>query len=111
MKASFYVLEMINESFLSKSFYRLAILVALRRFPRMGAAYSRSLRCYNYVRMMHHFVRRTTSVPFRRFWGNVRREFMQRLFVALDGTLGSYLCDALKECSVDVVACLHVPRA
>jgi hypothetical protein len=52
-----------------------------------------------------------TSVPFRRFWGDVRREFMQRLSAALHGTLGSYLRDALHEGSVDVVACLLVPRA
>jgi hypothetical protein len=49
--------------------------------------------------------------PFRRFWGNMRRKFMQRLFAALHGTLNSYLRDALQEGSADVVACLHVPRA
>jgi hypothetical protein len=36
---------------------------------------------------------------------------MQRLVAALHGTLYSYLRDALQEDSVDVVACLHVPRA
>jgi hypothetical protein len=41
----------------------------------------------------------------------VRREYMQRLSVALHGTLDSYLRDALQEGSVDVVACLLVPRA
>jgi hypothetical protein len=46
----------------------MAILVAARRFPGMGAADSRSLRSDNYVRMQR-FVRRTTYVPFRRFWG------------------------------------------
>jgi hypothetical protein len=65
-----------------------AILMALRRFPSMGFADSRSFRFDNYVRMQH-FVRRTTIVPFRRFWGDVRREFMQRLFAALHATLGS----------------------
>jgi hypothetical protein len=50
---------------------RLAILVAFRRFHGMGAADSRYLRCDSYVRMQH-LVRRTTSVPFRRFWGDVR---------------------------------------
>jgi hypothetical protein len=45
------------------------------------------------------------------FWGDVRREFMHRLFAALLGTLGSYLREALREGSADVVACLHVPRA
>jgi hypothetical protein len=73
---------------------RLAILVDVRRFPGMGAAESRSLRSYTYVRM-HHFVRRSTSFLFRRFLGDVRREFMQRLSAALHGTLGSYLRDAL----------------
>jgi hypothetical protein len=72
---------------------RLAILVAVRRFPSMGAADSRSLRTDSYVRM-HHFVRRSTYVPFRRFGGDVRRKFMQRLSPALHGTLGSYLRDA-----------------
>jgi hypothetical protein len=41
----------------------------------------------------------------------MRREFMQRLFTDLHGTLGSYLRDALHEGSVDVVACLHVHGA
>jgi hypothetical protein len=36
---------------------------------------------------------------------------MQRLFVALHGTLGFYLRDALQEGSTDVVAYLRVPRA
>jgi hypothetical protein len=47
---------------------RLAILVAARRVPRMGVAYSRSLRYESDVRLQH-FVRRSTCVPFRRFWG------------------------------------------
>jgi hypothetical protein len=47
---------------------RLAILVAIRRFLSMGVADSRSLRSGCYVRMQH-FVRRTTYVPFRSFWG------------------------------------------
>jgi hypothetical protein len=89
---------------------RVAILVAFRRFHGMGAANSRSLRFDTYVRM-RHFVRRITSLPARRFWGDVRREDMQRFFVALHGTLGSYLGDALQEGSVYVVACLHVPQA
>jgi hypothetical protein len=61
---------------------RLAFLVVVRLFPGMGAAYSRSLRSDSYVRMQH-FVRQSTFVPFRRFWGDVRREFMQRLCAAL----------------------------
>jgi hypothetical protein len=91
---------------------RLAILVALRRFHGMGVADSRSsLRFDIYVRM-RHFVRRSTFVSFRRFLGDVRREFvMQCLFAALHGTLGSYLRDALQEGNANVVACLHVPRA
>jgi hypothetical protein len=89
---------------------RLAILVVVRRFHGMGSADSRSLSCDNHVRM-EHFVRRTTYVPFRRFWGDVRREFMQRLSAALHGTMGSYLRDALQEGSADAVACLPVPRA
>jgi hypothetical protein len=89
----------------------LAILVAVRRFLGMGAADSRSLRSDSYVRMQH-FVRQTTCIPFRRFLGGgVQREIMQRLVVALHGTLGSYFSDALQEGSVDVVACLLVPRA
>jgi hypothetical protein len=89
---------------------RLAILVAVRRCHGMGAADSRSLRYDNYVRMQR-FVGRSTSVPFRRYLGDVRREFMQRLSAALHGTMGSYLRDAFQEGSVDAVACLHVPRA
>jgi NAD-specific glutamate dehydrogenase len=89
---------------------RLAILVAVRRLCGMGAGDFRSLQSHTYVRI-HHFVRRTIYVPFQRFWGDVRREFMQRLFNALHSTLGSYLRDTLHEGIVDVVACLHVPRA
>jgi hypothetical protein len=88
----------------------LAIFVAVCRFPRMGAADSRSLRFDSYVRMQH-FARRSSSFPSRRFWGGVLREFMQRLSIALHGTLGSYLRDALHEGSADAVACRHIPRA
>jgi hypothetical protein len=94
----------------AKLVYRLAILVALRHFHGMAAAGSRSLRFDSCVRM-RHFVRRYNHVPFRRFWGGLRREFMQHIFVVLHGTLGSYLRDALHEGSVDAVACLLVPRA
>jgi hypothetical protein len=73
---------------------RMGILVAACRFLGMRAADSRSMRYDSYVRMQH-FVRRSTYVPFRRFWGDVRREFMQRLFAALHGTLVSYCRDAL----------------
>jgi hypothetical protein len=47
---------------------RLAILVAVRRFPNMSVVDSRSLRSDNYVRLQH-FVRRTISVPFWRLFG------------------------------------------
>jgi hypothetical protein len=53
-------------------------LVGVRRFFGMGAADFRSLRSDMYVRMQH-FVRRSTTVPFRRLLGDMRREFMQRL--------------------------------
>jgi hypothetical protein len=69
---------------------RLAILVVIRRFPGMGViADSCSLRYGGYVRMQHFVRRRSTYAPFRRFWGDVRREFMQRLSAALHGTFGS----------------------
>jgi hypothetical protein len=89
---------------------RLDILVAVRRFPGMGAAESRSVRSDSFVRMQH-FVRRSTFVSFVRFLGDVRREFMQRLSAALHVTLGSYLRDALQKGSANPVAYLHVPRA
>jgi hypothetical protein len=60
-------------------FDRSAILVVVRGFHGMGAADSRSFRFDSYVRMQH-FVRRSTFVSFRRFWGDGRRKFMQRLF-------------------------------
>jgi hypothetical protein len=86
---------------------RLAILVVVRRFLGMGALDSRSLPSDNYVRMQT-FVRRTTSCPFWRFWGDVRREFMQRLYATLHGTMGSYLRDAFREGGAHAVACLIV---
>jgi hypothetical protein len=89
---------------------RLAITVSLCRFYGMGTAESRSLRSDSYVRM-HHFVRRLTDVPFRRFLVDVRLEFIQCLFAVLHATLGSYLGDALQEGNANVVACLPVPRA
>jgi hypothetical protein len=77
----------------------------------MGAADSRSLRPERYA-IMRHFVHRSIFAPFEGFWGmNVRREFLQRLFVALHGTLGSYFRDALQEESANVLACLLVPLA
>jgi hypothetical protein len=47
---------------------RLEILEAVGRFHGMVVVDSRSLRSNSYVRMQH-FDRRTTFVPFRRFWG------------------------------------------
>jgi hypothetical protein len=88
---------------------RLAIFVAARRFLGMGVAHSRSLRSGNHVCMQHYVLR--NNFPFRRYLGHVRREFMQHLFVALHGTLSSYLRDALHEGSANVVACLLVPWA
>jgi hypothetical protein len=89
----------------------LAILVAVRRLPGMGAAaHFRSMRSNNYVRMQH-FIHRSTFVPFRRFLGDVRSEFMQRLCAALHGTMGSYLHDTFQESSAAALACLRVPRA
>jgi hypothetical protein len=47
---------------------RLAILVAVRRSPGLGAADSCSLRSDSYI-SIQHFVHRSTSVIFRRFLG------------------------------------------
>jgi hypothetical protein len=59
---------------------RLAILVVFCRFRGMGAANSRSLRSESYVlNFVCNFVRRYTFVPFRRFLGDVRQEFMLEL--------------------------------
>jgi hypothetical protein len=89
---------------------RLVVLMAVRRFHGMGATESRSLRSGNYVRMQH-FDRRSTIVPFRRFLGDVRREFMQPPFVVLHCTMGSHRRDPLHEGNVDDVACHSMPRA
>jgi hypothetical protein len=89
---------------------RLPILMAIRRFLGMGVANSRSLRCDSYVRMQH-FVRRSTCVSVQRILGDARREFMQRLHVAIHATSVSYPRDALHEGIPNVVACLPVPRA
>jgi hypothetical protein len=52
------------------------MLVEVRRFLGMGAVDSRLLLRYaKYVRMQH-FVRRSTYVPFRPFFADVRRELM-----------------------------------
>jgi hypothetical protein len=87
--------------------YRLAILVDVRRFHGMGAADSRSLQSDTYVLCNMSFVD-LLMFPFDGFWGDVPREFLQRLYAALQGTLGCFLRDALHYGSVDVVACLHM---
>jgi hypothetical protein len=73
---------------------RMAILVAVRRFPSMGVADFCSLRSYRYVRIQH-FVRRITFVPFRRFWGicdvNSRNVF-PLLFMVLWAPISATLC-------------------
>jgi hypothetical protein len=61
---------------------RLAVLVAVRLFLGIGATNYRLSRYDNYIRMQY-FVRGYTYVPFRRFLGDVRRKFMQRLSAAL----------------------------
>jgi hypothetical protein len=82
---------------------RLTVLVAVLRVPGMGVDDS----CfYNYVRMQH-FVCRTTYVHDQHFWG-MCGENSCNVFSCSYGTLGSYLRDALHECSADVVACLLV---
>jgi NADH:ubiquinone oxidoreductase subunit D len=82
---------------------RLAILVAVRRFPGMGVANSWSLRSDSYVRMQFvellrssNYLCSTFPTSFVEllmflsvFWGDVRREFIQHLYAALHGTLGS----------------------
>jgi hypothetical protein len=50
-------------------------------------------------------------LPFRRFLGDVRREFLQRLSTILYVTWGSYLRDVWQEGSAYAVASLPVPRA
>jgi hypothetical protein len=73
---------------------RLAILVAVHRFLGMGAVDSRSLRSDNYV-CMQHFVRRITSVRFRRFGGvcneNSCNVFLP-LFMVLWVPISAMLC-------------------
>jgi nucleoside-diphosphate-sugar epimerase len=42
----------------------------------------------------------------------VRQKFLQRIYIiAIHGTLGSHLRDALQGGGADTVACLSVPRA
>jgi hypothetical protein len=54
-------------------FHRLDILVEIRRFHCMGVSDSRTLYFDSYV-LIHHFVRRSAYIPFRRrCLGDVRR--------------------------------------
>jgi hypothetical protein len=48
---------------------------------------------------------------FRRFFGDVQREFLQRFSAKVHRTLGSFIRDALPEGSADAAACLSVPGA
>jgi uncharacterized membrane protein len=60
----------------------------------MGVDDSRSLRSNNYVRMQY-FVRRTTCVPFRRFWGMCGESscnVFQLLFMVLWVPISAMLC-------------------
>jgi hypothetical protein len=58
---------------------RSAILAVICRFLGMGTGESRSLHLDDYV-CMPEFVRRSTSLPFRRFLGDIRREFMRNAY-------------------------------
>jgi hypothetical protein len=50
--------------------------------------------------------------PLDGFWGMYeRREFLQRLYVALRDTLGSYRRDTFQKGNAHVVVCLRAPRA
>jgi hypothetical protein len=91
----------------------LAILMVVRLFPGMGGVDSRSLRDNTYVRMHHLSISFVDLLlfPVDVFWGDVRRECMQRLSTALHGTLGSYIRESLQEGSADAVVCLRFPRA
>jgi hypothetical protein len=63
-----------------------------------------TIRSYATFRSSNYFC------SFSAFLGDVRREFMQRLYAAFHGNLGSYLRDAWQEGSTDGVAYLPVPR-
>jgi hypothetical protein len=87
---------------------RMGILVAIRPSPGMSDADIRSLRLADSYVRMQHFVRGSTCVPFQRLLGDVRRKFLQRIFAAFHGTLGSHLRDAFQEGSADVVSCVFL---
>jgi hypothetical protein len=77
---------------------RLANSVVVRRYLGTGDVDSRSLCSDIYNVGMHDGVR-LTLIPFMRFLGDVRLEFMQRLSVVLHRTLGSYIWGASLESS------------
>jgi hypothetical protein len=53
---------------------------------------------------MQHLVRRTTFVPFRPFWGDVRREFMQQgLGSTIDAS--SIVSSSPGDSAIDVIGC------
>jgi len=88
------------------------MLVAVGRFPVLGAADCRTLRSESYTRVRKKFVPTAVYMrPFRPLLGDVRRGFTERLAVVLHSTFGSYLRDALHEGGAAAVACLHAPRA
>jgi hypothetical protein len=74
----------------------------------MGSVSSRALGYDNCARIKA-IVRRSTFGPFRQFLGDARCEIIQRLRVVLHGILGSFVRDALREGSVDPIACLPAP--
>jgi hypothetical protein len=71
--------------------YHLAILVAVRPLPCMGAIDSRCLRSDSYFRMQH-FVRRATYIPFRGFLGENSCNVFLLLFMVLWLTIAAMLC-------------------
>jgi hypothetical protein len=87
---------------------RMEILVAVRCFPGgMAWVVLTLILCVQAIMSVY-----STSFfelllfLFGVFWGDGRREFMQRLSAPLHGALGSYLRNALQEDIADAVACL-----
>jgi MoxR-like ATPase len=92
---------------------RMAILVAIRRFPGKGAADSRSSRIDNYVRMQH-LVR--LSVELLMFLSAFLGGYAARIHATSLCCSSCYLGflsprQEIQEGSADVVACLPVPHA
>jgi hypothetical protein len=57
------------------------------------------------------FVRRSTFATFFGLLGDMRREFMQYIFVVLHGALSSCLRDALHESKKSIRCCLPLRSA